>query len=90
MILKVVYKSGLERGRCFLRSGVCYSFREGFVQFRRVAPMVERRIPNPFVVGSSPSSPAIFLREFRVLYLGDICKKMMRHGYEQLFQYGPV
>ena len=52
--------------------------------------MVERRIPNPFVVGSSPSSPAIFLREFRVLYLGDICKKMMRHGYEQLFQYGPV
>ena len=26
--------------------------------FRGVAPMVERRSPKPFVVGSSPSSPA--------------------------------
>ena len=25
---------------------------------RRIAPMVERRIPNPMAVGSSPSSPA--------------------------------
>lgn len=31
----------------------------GFITCRAVAPTVEHRIPNPWVVGSNPSCPAI-------------------------------
>jgi hypothetical protein len=33
------------------------------VAWRPIAPMVEQRIPNPLVVGSSPTRPAKFLKD---------------------------
>ena len=35
---------------------------KAYGQSRAIAPMVERRIPNPMVGGSSPSCPAKFVR----------------------------